>query len=290
MISRNNIGLSHQLPLARISKLFAAFFALLLAVGCEKNEDPTNNGQNIPDNEESVYNERVIIYSVNGEESRLTLETEVEWDALLDVLCENAQNNGEVAFYNLSQTTYLQSKAKSLSKDSRTISTTSRAEIKAWMKEMEKEGLTVRVTYDDNSGTWNGVAYATAPAATTSGNIIGTWHFSCMVVTRTDLFGNLLGSDLYVPEDNGGSMYYTFNGDGTLVLTVGGMDGSTASESGTWSLSDDGALSSELMPNGLVWDVNWITNGTLVISRTDLGDGEENAFYQLQFDAVADNR
>ena len=41
-----------------------------------------------------------------------------------------------------------------------TVTTTDREELKAWMKEMEKAGKTVQISYDDNNGTWNGRAYA----------------------------------------------------------------------------------------------------------------------------------
>ena len=35
--------------------------------------------------------------------------------------------------------------------------------MKRWMAQMEDEGMTVTVTYDPATGTWNGTAYATAP-------------------------------------------------------------------------------------------------------------------------------
>ncbi len=256
-----------------------AVLALAFAACDDKPVKPTpggNDGHNDP-------KERVIIYTVGQTENRQTLDTEGEWDTLLDVLCDQAQGGQRVTFYNMSQTTYLQTKGLRGSKAPKTFSTTDRDAMKAWMKEREKEGLTVVVTY--NNGTWNGTAYATAPPADTSVDIIGTWHFICSVVSNVDPNGALAGSDLYVPEDGGGSMYYTFYDNGTVTLTFNGMDGTTATDSSTWTLSGDGKLYSELLPDGGgSWDVNWITDNTMIISRAALGTEEGDYFYQLQFE------
>ena len=256
-----------------------AVMALAFAA-CDKPDKPNGNGDSQGNNDPK---ERVIVYTVGQSENRQTLETEGDWDALLDVLCTQAQNGQTVTFYNMSQTTYLQDKGSGGTKAAKTFSTTDRDAMKAWMKEREKEGLTVVVTY--NNGTWNGTAYATAPPADTSVDIIGTWHFVCSVVSHIDQNGTLAGSDLYVPEDGGGSMYYTFYDDGTVTLTFNGMDGSTATDSSTWTLSGDGKLYSELLPDGGgSWDVNWLTDNTMIISRAALGTEEGDYFYQLQFE------
>ena len=243
-------------------------------------KDPNNN----PGGGGEVNNDpkdRLIVYTVGNSENRQALETEGEWDALLEVLCNQAQKGQTVTFYNMNQTTYFSSKDGNGTKASKTFSTADREEMKAWMKEMEKEGLTVVVTY--NNGTWNGVAYASAPPASTSVDIIGTWHFICSVVSQIDQDGLLVGSDLYEPD--GGSMFYTFYDNGTLVLTFNAMDGTIATENSSWTLSDDGQLSSELMPNGGgSWNVNWITDNTMILSRADFGTEEGNLLYQLQFD------
>ena len=255
---------------------------LLSLSACEKPENLRGNGNNDNGGSESLHKE--IIYSVGATESRQTLTTEAEWDALLERLCEQAQNGNEVTFYNLSQTSHIQSKGAS--KENRTISTASREEIKSWMKEMEQQGLTVQVTYDAGTGTWTGVAYATLPAAGTSSILIGTWHFNCMVVTRVDLDGELLGSDLYEPEE--GLWYYTFGDAGTVTLTKVGMDDTATTDSSTWSLSEDGMLCSDLLPSGACWNVNWITPNTMILSNTNLGTEEGDLYYQLQFDSVTE--
>ncbi len=269
--------MKNTIKLTLILTMLAFTFA-----ACEKPDNPIN-GENQTDN---TIKERDIVYAVGNNESRQTVETETAWDALLDQLCDQALSGNEVTFYNVSQTTYLQNNAKGADKDNRTINTTSRDEMKAWMKEMEKEGRTVRVTYDNNSGMWHGEAYATAPSSNTSGILIGTWHFNCMVVTQVGQDGNLLGSDLYEPEAGGGSMYYTFTDDGTVTLTINGMGGTTGTDNGTWTLSDDGVLCSELMPNGGCWNVNWITPNTMIISRAEMSTTEGDLYYQLQFNAA----
>lgn len=260
----------------KLSKIFALLATVLMIAGCEKTDDGNTN----VNNGNSSISKRVIVYAVGNSENRQTLETEAEWDAMLEQFCDQAVDGGTVTFYNIET-----SLAPAVhTKEASTIVTTNRDELKRWMKVKEKEGLTVRVTYDTQSGTWHGEAYATAPAVSTLGILPGTWHFSCMVVTRYDIDGNLLGSDLYAPEDNGGSWYYSFSNDGTLTITVNGMDGTTATDSSTWTLSDDGILYSDLLPSGAYWNVNWITPNTMIISRADLGTEEGDIYYQLQFD------
>lgn len=260
---------------------FTALIAVmaLAFAACDKPDNPNGNGGSQDNNDPK---ERVIVYKVGQSENRQTLETEGEWDALLDVLCTQAKNGQTVTFYNMNQTTYFQNNGAGGTKAAKTFSTTDRDAMKAWMKEREKEGLTVVVTYDN--GTWNGMAYASAPPASTSVDIIGTWHFICSVVNHIDQNGTLTGSDLFVPEDGGGSMFYTFHNDGILTLTFNGMDGTTTSDNSTWTLSSDGELCSELLPNGGCWDVNWITDNTMIISRANLGTEEGDILYQLQFE------
>lgn len=266
-------------------------FTLILAAvaitfaACEKDEPIIDNGSsNVVVDNPAI--ERVILYSVGTSETRRTLARESEWDALLEQFCEQTLDGSEVTFYNINPTTYLQASGKSGAKENRNISTSNREELKTWMKEMERQGLTVRISYDDNTGTWNGVAYVTAPACNTMGDILGTWHFSCMVVTHVGTDGNLIGSDLYEPEAGGGTMYYTFADNGTVTMTMHGIDGTTATDSSTWSLSDDGMLCSELMPNGVNWNVNWISSGTMILSHSNLGTEEGDYLYQLQFEKV----
>lgn len=261
-------------------QIFAALVAALTLAfaACDKPNNNDPNGGEV--NNDPI--ERVIVYTVGQTENRQTLETEGEWDALLDMLCTQAQNGQTVTFFNMDQTTYYQHNGTKGTKAAKTFSTTNRDEMKAWMKKMEEEGRTVVVTY--SNGTWNGMAYSSAPPATVSGDIVGTWHFVCSVVSHIDQNGSLAGSDLYVPEDGGGSMYYTFLNDGTLTLTFNAMDGTIATDNSTWTLSGDGELCSDLLPSGACWNVNWITDNTMILSRSDLGTEEGDLLYQLQFE------
>ena len=86
-------------------------------VACDKQEDPIN-GDN---NDNNVYTERLIIYTVGSNENRRTLNTESEWDSMLDQLCDQAYNGNEVVFYNMNQSTGLLIKAKGAEPKNRTF-------------------------------------------------------------------------------------------------------------------------------------------------------------------------
>lgn len=267
-----------------IMRFTAALAVLALVItACER---PASTPDGAANNDPK---ERVIVYRVEHTENRQTLKTEGEWDALLDVLCNQAQNGHKVTFFNLDQTSHLQAKGTKSSKAAKTFSTTSREKMKEWMKEMEKEGRTVVVTYNDSDGTWNGVAYATAPPSDTSATIIGTWHFSCLVRHQLGADGCLVGSELYVPEEDGGAMYYTFNSDGTMAMIFHSADGTSVTENSTWALDDEGKLHSDLLPNENNWDVNWVSDNTLIISIADFGTSEGDFLYQMQFDREKKN-
>ncbi len=124
-------------------KLFALLAAVLTLAACEK---------------EGNRHERDIVYTV-AEQTTTTvhLTTEAEWDALLDQFCDYAEGGSSVTFRNANSTT------KSTTKEAVTYSTNNRDEMKRWMAQMEAEGKTVTVTYDSQTGTWNGTAYANAP-------------------------------------------------------------------------------------------------------------------------------
>ena len=63
----------------------------LFSAACEKPETPNGGSDN------NDPKERVIIYSVGESESRQTLKNDAEWDAMLEKLCDRAQDGSEVA-------------------------------------------------------------------------------------------------------------------------------------------------------------------------------------------------
>ena len=124
-------------------KLFALLAAVLTFAACEP-EPP------------QMQHVRNIVYTVDEQTTTVQLFTEEEFDALLDRFCDYAESGSSVSFYNANRAT------KGASKESVTYSTSSREQMKAWMRQMEDAGKTVTVTYDSNSGTYNGTAYVSA--------------------------------------------------------------------------------------------------------------------------------
>jgi len=125
-------------------KLFALLAAVFTVAACNKDKEETRH-------------ERDIVYSVAEQTTTAHLTTEAEWDALLEKFCDWAEKGSTVSFHNASRA------VKGVTKESVTYSTTSRQEMKDWMRRMEDEGKTVTVTYDSHTGTWNGTAYANVP-------------------------------------------------------------------------------------------------------------------------------
>ena len=130
----------------RIFKLTALIAAILTLAACNKEKDePTND--------------RYIVYTVDERTTTVHLTTEEEFDALLESFCDYAESGSFVSFHNARRGAVKSLTAKSASN----FSTTNRAEMKRWMRQMEEAGKTVTVTYDSSTGTYNGTAYANAP-------------------------------------------------------------------------------------------------------------------------------
>ena len=130
------------------SKLASLLLALLLFGACQ----PTDRER-----------QRDITYTIAKEQpATVHLASEAEFQTLLSNFCDWAEAGSEVTFYNPSRIPSSKSQNPN-PKEATTCSTTSREEIKRWMAQMEDAGLTVTVTYDPATGTWNGTAYANAP-------------------------------------------------------------------------------------------------------------------------------
>lgn len=124
------------------AKLFTLLAAVLTFAACK------------PEPNEVLY-ERNIVYYVDGENHYATGHSEGQWNALLDRLLEQAAGGSIVTFYNENiQPT------PSKRKENVTFSTTSREEMKDWCTRMEDAGMTVTITYNTETGVWNGIAYA----------------------------------------------------------------------------------------------------------------------------------
>ena len=191
------------------SKLIAFAATLLMLASC---------GEKTGTDVDHSSAQRDIYYTVadnsgfNGlSGNTVHLDTETEWDALLETFCNHARSGENVTFCS---THTGQPKAKDASNTTPTsITTTNRDELKTWMKEMEKAGKTVNITYDDNTGTWNGRAYAN--------------------ISNHDSYGepqNYTGTIVFVPVpelDNppldGVAMALQVDDDETYIVTVYGM-------------------------------------------------------------------
>lgn len=204
-------------------KIFTLIAALLTMAACEK------------DNENPVNHERDITYTIapaasaidNATTTTIHLETEAEWQELLDRFCDYAEEGSEVTFYNANHKV-----TKSATKDATTFSTSDREAMKRWMAQMEDEGLTVTVTYDPATGTWNGTAYATAPQPQE-----GDCYTGVLVYVQQDYYSDYQQYSywgLKVSEDSvlrlsRGGVYLTTN----QPLTVGDTTYYAGSDMGT---------------------------------------------------------
>lgn len=136
-----------------MKKTLFALMCLMGLVACEKEkaDTPTDQGRDIY----YTVSDGSSVSGFSGTTAHIN--TDAEFDALLDRFCDYTQNGEQVMFCG----SHPASHTKASSSDTPTsITTTDREELKAWMKEMEKAGKTVQISYDDNNGTWNGRAYA----------------------------------------------------------------------------------------------------------------------------------
>ena len=169
-------------------KIFTLFAAVLTMAACEKNKEDAL---------------RDIVYTVDATEHRVTTHTETEWDALLEQFCDYAEDGSTVSFYNAKNKV-----AKSATKDVTEFSTTDREAMKQWMAEMEDAGMTVTVTFDSNTGTWNGTAYANAPQ-----------QHDCYTGTLVEVPNPQMEEGPNLP---GMVMALQINDDSTLIIANGG--------------------------------------------------------------------
>lgn len=154
----------------------------------------------------------MVVYTVDDQESHTTVRNNTEWDALINQFCDYAQEGKSVTFYNLSSQPndiYANKGLASNDNTATTISTTSREEIKAWMRKMEQSGKTVNITYNQQTGVWNGTAYTHIPAIQDT-TVFPTYSG---VITTATLPGTGHG-----PMGNISVMALRVNADTTLLI------------------------------------------------------------------------
>lgn len=111
------------------------------------------------DPEEMFYIQRDIVYTIDGQTTTVHLNTDAEFDALLEQFCDYAEDGHRLSFHSTKHSVKGQG-----SKEASTFSTSSREEMKAWMRRMEDAGKTVTVIYNSETGTYNGLAYTPSPS------------------------------------------------------------------------------------------------------------------------------
>ncbi len=174
-----------------------------------------------PDPVEVLY-ERNIIYTVDNNRYEVTLKTDAEFDALLERFCDYAEGGSTVTFYNANRV------SKSAAKEATVFSTTSREEMKAWMRRMEDDGKTVTVSYDPSSGTYHGEAYATAPHPQTDWVDLGLpsgvlWAKCDLGANAPEEYGNYYAWGEISPKEvyNWNTYRYgTADGEGNLLTLI----------------------------------------------------------------------
>ena len=145
-------------------KIFTLIAALLTMVACEKNNGSNDKQRDITYTVTPVGTQRAA--SAVDKTTTVHLETEAEWQALLDHFCNWAEEGSTVTFYRPgTQPSRLHAGGTPAhpTKEAVTYSTTDREAMKRWMAQMEDEGKTVTVSFDPATGTYSGTAYATAP-------------------------------------------------------------------------------------------------------------------------------
>lgn len=240
------------------SRFIAVLAAVLCFVSCDKDPVVVNASP------EEVNQDRDIYYSVtnimglpNFSGTTAHVSTEAELDALLDRFCDMTLNGQQVTFCSITPSSETKSKAGG-SNGSNTITTQSREDLKAWMKEMERAGKTVNVTFDDGTGTWHGVAYATYNPQTD------------MTEERT-CSGSLVITPVNIIEDS--SPVYVLalksSNDDIFVITVHGMMMFCETE-GPATLIDG----YEVTLKGMVSTFNDINGDIIMTLELDVDEGD----------------
>ena len=244
-------------------KNLSTFIALLvIAAACGKDEPAT------PSTPAAVSHNRDIFYTVSSESdfsgfsgNTVHLSTEEEWDALLDSFCTHAQLGERVSFRNTGSSA--STKLKSSSKDTHaSISTTSRTEIKRWMKEMEQAGKTVNVTFDERTGTWNGTAYDSLSPQDNSGTAAS--HDGTVIFLPPPQMGDFLMDGIVLALQESDNEVYIITIQGMMLLLDSDIPEETLALIQGYRASFTGVASTH-------YDINGVAFKTLDVEVDDDG-------------------
>lgn len=197
-----------------MKKKFIILASVLLLAACGKESQPIENTvvADITNSERDIFYtvaENASIAIIAGNDTSVHLSTEAEWDALLDHFCDQAADGNQVVFCPSGQP-----RANGAAKDTpTTISTDNREELKTWMKEMEKAGKTVIVTYDEEDGRWRGRAYEKL-MPTAAEAVVQDYSGDLIFIPTPSMQGSALGGLVWAMRIDSGD---------TLVFTVEGM-------------------------------------------------------------------
>ena len=97
-------------------------------------------------------NNQSATYIINGQIYYDNPSTDIEWSAFLDRMLALAENGYTVYFFRTGV-------EQTFSKDKVTFTTPSHEEAKNWCEEKEKEGYIVVLTFNQETGEYNCVAY-----------------------------------------------------------------------------------------------------------------------------------
>ena len=243
-------------------RIIAIFTIVVGFASCDKNNAIVNPDQNV------TTSVRDIFYSVSqisglpsfsGTTAHIT--TDSEWDALLDKFCDMTRDGEQVTFCNTNPS--VRTKAKdSGSNTSTTITTQNREELKNWMKEMEKVGKTVNISFDDDTDTWHGVAYTNSNPQSEEAE-------------QRTCTGALIITPVSIMEDSAPVSVLALQSstEGIFIFTVHGM--MLISETDEPSTLIDGY---EVSITGLVSTFNDVNGDTFSTLELDVNEGDVITF------------
>ncbi len=123
----------------KIKFIAVALLISLMAVGCQKE---TLNSDFALEQTSSV---RKVVYYIDGEEFRITLRGDFEWQQFVSQMIALAREGHSVSFFNENIT------SASQIKDVVTYHTDSEDDANRWSREMSDKGYTVVIEYDKDT-------------------------------------------------------------------------------------------------------------------------------------------